>query len=1332
MPEVVRIPVRLDCAGIDLTHPVDRMPPSTFPLLSNIRTVEEGRIESRPGYGLYDASASAPKLLHSIRRLNDPDESFAPAGYVNVVGNGTIIEAGVENTLTQIDSGYSGNPLSLIAFRPEQSPESWMYAYDQNKQIKVRPDGVTRPIGVAPPNKGPSIDYGPPANVDIAAAQNDTGWSYSGAFGTQDRTAGSSPVIDAILYNFGSTGWCCIAVTITNGYNFQWAASRMKILLGGAAGGVGTVNTSGTGVTFETGVPFNTGWTGSIVINGVSYPISSVGSTTSITLSGGGAGTQTGVSYQFGTGEEVFVREVNPAVAATTIQGIQYDSGTSGTCSIVLTGSPSGLVRNSLLSITNGASQTDIVRVLEVNLSPDGTIYSIRCSTTHTFAATDAVAGVMSFYSYTALNHVAAETIASSALSMAPVATTNGSGVVNTNGTAVGLVSGTLFNVGWTGSIIINGVTYTIASVSSTTQLTLTSSAGIQGGVSYSYGTSGAILSYAGAINASLANGRPIDPANDWLSFGLSLVNPQYVVNIQLLVTLDATPNFSFSNPGNTWIWTITAAQLAALGATSGGTGAAQNWYEIQVPISSGVQTGGNPLLTFASISGVAIQLTVAGGVSGWAFDWWYFFGTYGPVIQPNSPVGYLYESVDRDSTTGAESVPGPQTRYELFPLRESVLVTPQASTESGVDSLDIYRQGGTLTGFVYVATVGNGTVNTVGTAVTWESGALFSIGLTGTITINGVMYPISVVNSTTSITLGVSAGTQTGASYATTYIDGIPDTSLLASPAPDLTKIQPWPLLALPWSGVVNVVGTTVEWVSGAQFNTALLSATIISINGVAYQTYGQPRTATFLELFLDAGVQGNVPYLIASPTLAGQPLPYAFGPLEGPLAPVVWALGDPVSGGNLYWTNFSDGDSADDANFLELTPPSEPLVSGQVWNGIVIVGSRDNVFLVRYSFVTNSVYQFNRIPSPSGMWTRWSTARGPDGVYFLGRDGIYLATEAGAKSITDAQLYPLFPHDGAPAVGSPFLNPVDMTQAGKNMRLSAGDFDVYFDYLDTSGNYCTLRFDIPKQRWFPHVYGDNVLLHYLVDESVSTPSTPQILMLGATSGNIYSSGGNDDAGVAVTCQALLPYQDGGDFRTQKLVTDYVTDADGVGTVNAIQYYNNGVSNGPTLQFIVNGPRTQNILNISHVPNILNLYRNISVLFSWTGGPAGPRLYDTQLAWYNQPFLSTRVITQFIALDSPGTWLHMRRLYAGVLSTSPVTFTVTTQDGRVYSVVIPSTNGQFSIAPIMMPQGCKFLSAAFMLDSAGVPFALFPESFTPETKFWQEPSYINLAVFLA
>ena len=1194
----------MDCgSGINLAVPVDRMPPGSFPVLSNVRVIEEGRLESRPGYTVYDASASAPKLLHSIRRLNDPDESTAPTGYINVVGNGTVVEAGTEGLLTQIDTGYSGNPLSLITFRPDQSPESWMYAYDQNKLIKVRPDATIRAVGVAPPTRGPAIEYGVPATVDITTAQATTSWSVSPSgtlIGTQDRTAGAGATVSAILYNSGTTGWCCINPAVSGGYNFQWAASRMKVILN----------------------------------------------------SGGG------------NQEEVLVRDVLPPITATTIQGIQYDSGTSGLCSIVLTGSPSGLARNSLISITNGASQTDIVRVLEVNLSPDGTVYSIRCSTTHTFAATNNITGLESFYTYTTVNHAATETITSSSIS---VESLSGSG----------------------------GVT---------------------------------VLSLATTPNASVANGRPIDTANDWISIGIYLTNPVNVVNLQLLVSLDAVPNYSFSNPGNTWTWKITQAQLVALGVTAGNS--YENWYEIQIPISSGIHSG-DPSLTFASISGIAVQLTTT-GVCGWAFDWWYLFGTYGPVIQPNSPVGYLYQTVDRDSTTGAESVPGPQTRYDLFPLRESVIVTPQATAASGVDSLDIYRQGGTLTGFVYVATVGNGTVNTSGTAVTWESGALFSTSLSGTITINGVAYPISSVNSSTSITLGSSAGTQNGVSYTTPFTDGVPDTSILASPAPDLTKIQPWPLLGLPWSGIVNVVGTSVEWVSGTPFNTALLSATVISINGMDYQTYGEPRSTTFLELFTDAGVQTGVPYLIASPTLAAQPLPYAFGPLEGPLAPVVWGLGDPVSGGNIYWTNFSDGDSADDANFLELTPPSEPLISGQVWNGIVVAGSRDNIFLIRYSFVTNSVYQFNRIPSPSGMWTRWTSCRGPDGVYFLGRDGIYLATESGAKNITDAQLYPLFPHDGAPAVGSPALAAVDMTQTGKFMRLSAGDFDIFFDYLDINGAQRTLRFDIPRQRWFPHVYGDNVLLHYMIDQSVTTPSTPQILMLGATSGNIYSSGGNDDNGVAIVSQAQVPYQDGGENRGQKLYIDGMLDCDGTGTLTATVSFNNGVTTFPSQNFTFAGARIQQLLNISSLtplPTGLSLYRNISCLFSWTGGPAGPRLYIWEPSGYAQPYLSTSIVTQFLSLDFPGGWVHHRRMWPALVSTADATFTIKTQDGRSYTVTIPNTNGQLRTVPQMLPQDIKDLLFAYSL-TCPQPFALFTDSFVIECKVWTEPSFIPLAVF--
>src|SRR5689334_13013972 len=121
MPEIFRQPFRFDCSrGIDLVSPIDRMPPGGFPYLFNVRVVEEGRIESRPGYTSLLDLAENP---NSIRRLNDPDHSFASAGYTWVGGAGTKLYAGPTGGYAEIDSGYSGSPLSLISFRPDQAPE---------------------------------------------------------------------------------------------------------------------------------------------------------------------------------------------------------------------------------------------------------------------------------------------------------------------------------------------------------------------------------------------------------------------------------------------------------------------------------------------------------------------------------------------------------------------------------------------------------------------------------------------------------------------------------------------------------------------------------------------------------------------------------------------------------------------------------------------------------------------------------------------------------------------------------------------------------------------------------------------------------------------------------------------------------------------------------------------------------------------------------------------------------------------------------------------------------------------------------------------------------
>lgn len=70
----------------------------------------------------------------------------------------------------------------------------------------------------------------------------------------------------------------------------------------------------------------------------------------------------------------------------------------------------------------------------------------------------------------------------------------------------------------------------------------------------------------------------------------------------------------------------------------------------------------------------------------------------------------------------------------------------------------------------VHYSSNAGGFVNTSGTAVTWISGTLFNANSgwpTLQITINGTPYTISTVNSTTSITLTGSAGTQNGVAYA-------------------------------------------------------------------------------------------------------------------------------------------------------------------------------------------------------------------------------------------------------------------------------------------------------------------------------------------------------------------------------------------------------------------------------------------------------------------------------------------------------------------------------------------------------------------------------------
>lgn len=1145
MPEVQRKTLRMDCRGIDLVNPVDRMQPGFFPYLQNVRVVQEGRLEARPGYSLYNPVVLSTKSLHSIRRLNDTANVYSAAGYTYVVGNGTQLWAGRETALHSIDTGYSGNPLSLVTFRPDTSPAAWMYVYDANKQVKVRSDGAVYPIGVTPPNVAPVIDYGVPAMSTVNDGQTTLNWAAYGSASSPalvDRTNSTSPDITAILYNSGTTGWCCIEPYFGVTHESFWTGERMRVILD----------------------------------------------------SGGGSE------------ETVLVREIHEAIATTTVSSIRYDSGTSGPCSMTFTASPTGISRNSLIYIGS-----ELIRVLSVTYSPDGLSYSIRCSTASTVSAGNTVYGRVSWYCYTALHHVAAETIS------------------------------------------LSYVAFTVAAAAPE--------------------TNPASAARMTTPNLSVAGGRPVSEADDYMHCSLYLEDPTAVVELRLRVDVDAnTTTVGASGNAftrNYWEWVITQPEL------NGKTNAAGNsWVEILIPLSSGTRYGNDLTRTLADVKAIGFQLVTTAACD-FGFDCWYVCGTYGPFVEPNAPTGIQY------LTTNYPSAPSPATRYELYPLREAVIVTPAASSITGVTQLDIYRLGGTLTEFTYVG---------------------------------------SVVNNT---------------SAPNSFTDEQTDTYIVGNPGLDLTLAEPWPVLDLEWSGTVNVYGTTVVRASGTLFDTDLVAGTVITINGVAYQLYSRPSSTTVLEILNSGGHQTGVPYVVKSPQLAAQPLPFVFGPLEGPYAPLVLGLGDPKNPGKLYFSNTANADAAQSSNTIEITAPGEPLVSGGVWNGLIFVGSRDNLFLVRYSYLQvietvsgASPLQSNRVPNASGIWARWASCRGPDGFYYLGRDGIYRATEAGSANITDEVLYSLFPHDGQAATGANGLLPVDMTLTSR-LRLSAADDCVYFDYVDTDGNSCTLRYEVAKKRWFPHAYADAISTHYLVEGSVDEPDNPELLLLSYALGFVYLAGGDTDNGTDITAVMQSPSSDDGDERLQKLYVDQITDADQAGTITVQIGYNNNATYSAAHDLTSVAARSLLYDDLTTL-STLSLYRNISVRYTWTGGPSGPRLYAFEPSFYIQPYLSTYLVTQFITLGVQG-WKHHRRAYAGLISTAATFLTIKAQDGRIYGPYrIPSTAGKFRVLTFMVAHGCKDLAFAYELDGSGTPFALFPGEFTIETKDWTGESYTDLPVF--
>jgi hypothetical protein len=150
--------VRLDFRGMTTVVPPDLMPPGKFPFAQNVRAYIRGGVIGRTTQApLYQGYSGE---ITDLRYLND---SFNTAGggapYLYVR---TFSPSGSERGALYVNStavaGANIAPFgSMVPFRPNNSPQPWMYVYDQYHMYKVRSDRTIYKQGIAEPQVAPTV-----------------------------------------------------------------------------------------------------------------------------------------------------------------------------------------------------------------------------------------------------------------------------------------------------------------------------------------------------------------------------------------------------------------------------------------------------------------------------------------------------------------------------------------------------------------------------------------------------------------------------------------------------------------------------------------------------------------------------------------------------------------------------------------------------------------------------------------------------------------------------------------------------------------------------------------------------------------------------------------------------------------------------------------------------------------------------------------------------------------------------------------------------------------------------------------------------------------------
>ena len=589
-------------------------------------------------------------------------------------------------------------------------------------------------------------------------------------------------------------------------------------------------------------------------------------------------------------------------------------------------------------------------------------------------------------------------------------------------------------------------------------------------------------------------------------------------------------------------------------------TPAGSSYLELLTPLSSLIRVGDDTGFTLTDCNSVQIVVNCSAAVL-------FAFGSFwvGRGGQPDigaDGAEYKYRVVPRNSITGVRGNPSPVMFYGVRPRRQQVQVNlPDVSYDPQIDKVDIYRYGGFVTSYRFI---------------------------------------------------GSTLATETS------FIDNFTDESAEGGSLLQVDNFEPWPSVDVPFnleisggvtalvagsllvlSGFTDWPATIDRWLPGTLFN--LQGHGTYTLRSRPTQLAANSYLFSFSEC-IETDAIGNILSInVLEPKVAKNPNPYVFGPdVNGSF----FGVGDNLRPGTVSFSKSNVPDSVPDRYNLDLCPPSEPLIGGVIKGGVSLVVSTQRWWAL---YPDQTARRYNPIEQSVGRGLVAPYAICTDGVfvYFWMKDGIGMTAGAPYTSLTDMDLYPLFPHEGVPGVnitrfGYTYYAP-DYGRAG-GFRLRRIKTYLYADYQDTDGNHRTLVCDLRTRGWSQDTYADVMACHFGPEQqsgnltSNNTTTYPSLYM-GDTAGRVWKEvdcvGDNSNS---IPCHIGTFEWDGGDARMQPLFGDSYLDClpSNAVTVTPVSL---GGNISPATTIAANNSRTFTPISV----NGGTLTKYLGLLIEWT-----------------------------------------------------------------------------------------------------------------------------------